>query len=156
MNELTTGVLFLMSSVFGSGQAESQVASIAKIETASDANNSLTITVSDTIDPKKMEIYLRDEFAETPLLVEIARCESNFKQFDPDGNLIKGRVDPADIGVMQINTRYHAETAAKLGHDLKSVEGNIAYAKYLYAKEGSKPWNASSKCWSVSQSVAKI
>jgi hypothetical protein len=95
-----------------------------------------------------MEAYLRQEFADTPILVDIARCESSFKQFDKDGNLIRGRVNNADVGVMQINEKYHDDTAKKLDLDLHTVQGNVAYAKHLYAEQGAQPWIASSKCWS--------
>ena len=48
---------------------------------------------------------------------------------------------------MQINRYYHEEKANELGYNLEVIEGNMAYAKYLYEKEGSKPWLSSSKCW---------
>lgn len=156
MTELTTGVLLLVSSLYGSGQADGHVANISTASTDHEQeiaeqyrNEALTTT-----DPIVMEKYLRNEFANDPILVEIARCESNFRQFDKDGDLVLGMVDKADVGVMQINKRYHAETAKKLGLDLHSVEGNVAYAKYLYAKEGTKPWSASKKCWSIGNTVA--
>lgn len=156
MTELTTGVLLLVSSLYGSGQADGHVANITTASSdhkqeivEQHKNEALTTT-----DPKIMERYLRNEFANDPILVEIARCESNFRQFDKDGNLVRGKVDNADVGVMQINKRYHSDTASKLGLDLHSVEGNVAYAKYLYAKEGTKPWSASKKCWSIGNAVA--
>jgi hypothetical protein len=31
--------------------------------------------------------------------------------------------------------------------DIYSLEGNMAYAKFLYENEGTKPWRSSSKCW---------
>ena len=55
---------------------------------------------------------------------------------------------------MQINTYYHADTAERLGIDIHSLEGNMAYAKNLYEREGLQPWSASSKCWSKSAHVA--
>jgi hypothetical protein len=102
-----------------------------------------------------MEAYLRKEFEGTPILVDIARCESNFHQYDKNGNIVRGRVNSADIGVMQINEKYHAETAKKLGIDLYTVEGNVAYAKHLYAEQGAQPWISSSKCWSGTQVAVK-
>lgn len=156
MIELTTGVMFLMTSLYGAGQADSHVASIANAEILErEASTTLTINASETNNPEKMEEYLKQEFAETPLLVEIARCESNFHQFDKDGNVVRGIKNSSDVGVMQINEHYHDDAAVKLGYDLHTVEGNVAYAKYLYDREGSRPWNASSKCWSVSQTIAK-
>ena len=92
---------------------------------------------------KKARAYFKDD----PILVEIARCESRFRHLDKNGNILRGEVNKGDLGLMQINEYYHAEKAEELGLDLKSLEGNMAYAKYLYNREGSKPWNSSSKCW---------
>lgn len=157
MTELTTGVLFLMTSLYG-GQTNDQIANVAAAssvnhqETVESLKNSKDFT---TNDPKIMEKYLRQIYANDPILVEIARCESNFRQFDEHGNVILGVANKADVGVMQINEKYHAETADKLGLDLHTVQGNVAYAKYLYEKEGTKPWSASEKCWSIGDTVAK-
>ena len=99
-------------------------------------------------DRKSVEKYLREQYADTPILVEIARCESTFSQFDKDGNVVRGKVNSKDVGVMQINEKYHSETATVLGYDLHTIEGNVAYAKHLYEEQGSKPWSASKFCWS--------
>lgn len=158
MIELTTGVLFLMSSLYGSGQSDNHVANI--ISATTDTQEKVISISKDeefftTNDPKEMEKYLRRIFADDPILVDIARCESNFKQFDKDGNVIHGIANKADVGVMQINKKYHAETAEKLGLDLYTVNGNVAYAKYLYDEQGSQPWSASQKCWSIGNAVAQ-
>ena len=158
MTELTTGVLFLMSSLYGSGQADNHLANIASANLNEKQVISETMKDSEiftTNDPAVMEKYLRQVYTNDPILVEIARCESNFKQYDKEGKVIKGRVDNADIGVMQINERYHGETASKLGLDLHTITGNVAYAKYLYAKEGTKPWSASKNCWSANDTLAR-
>jgi transaldolase len=158
MTELTTGVLFLVTSLYGSGQAQGQIANIASANTDSKVVISETLTDNEiftTRDQAVMEKYLRQVFSDDPILVEIARCESEFRQYDKDGIVVRGRVDRADIGVMQINERYHDETAKKLGLDIHTITGNVAYAKYLYEKEGTKPWSASKPCWSVGNSIAK-
>lgn len=98
-------------------------------------------------DRKLVEKYLREEYADTPILVEIARCESTFSQFDKNGNVVRGIVNSADVGVMQINEKYHLETAKKMGIDLYTIEGNVKYAKHLYKEQGAAPWKASQKCW---------
>ena len=98
--------------------------------------------------------YVRGYFAGTPIMVEVARCESHFRQFDRDGSVHRGVVNDQDVGVMQINERYHLKTAQKLGLDIYSIQGNVAYAKYLYEKEGTQPWSSSEPCWGKSK-VAK-
>lgn len=101
-----------------------------------------------------VEQYVQQYFADEPIMYEIARCESHFKQFDTDGSVHRGVVNHADVGVMQVNEYYHGKTADKLGLDLYTIQGNVAYAKYLFDKEGATPWASSSPCWSKSK-VAK-
>ena len=96
---------------------------------------------------KTTEEIVREFFMATPILVEIARCESRFKQRGRDGAVLRGAVNSKDIGIMQINEIYHGDRARKLGHDIYTLEGNLAYAKWLYEKEGRTPWSASSLCW---------
>lgn len=80
-------------------------------------------------------------------MIQIARCESTFRHTLSDGSVLRGRVDPADTGVMQINTRYHSKTAEKLGLDLTDLYDNMAYARNLYERQGTQPWSASRACW---------
>lgn len=94
-----------------------------------------------------VEGYVRDYFADTPVLAEIAFCESTYRQLDVDGSVLRGDVNPKDIGIMQINERYHGTKAKEMGFDIYTLEGNLAYARHLYQTEGVKPWLSSSKCW---------
>jgi len=80
-------------------------------------------------------------------MIHIARCESTFRHTLADGSVLRGRVDPADTGVMQINLRYHGETAKKLGLDVTDIYDNMAYARNLYERQGTQPWSASEPCW---------
>lgn len=101
------------------------------------------------------EEIVRDYFKTTPIMVEVARCESRFTQFDKDGSIHRGVINDADVGVMQINEFYHLEKSKQLGMDIHTLEGNLDYAKYLYEKQGTAPWKASSKCWGKYTEVAK-
>lgn len=80
-------------------------------------------------------------------MIQIARCESQFRHTLEDGSVLRGRVDSRDVGVMQINTFYHGAQAEKLGLDLMDVYDNMAYARDLYNRQGTKPWSASAACW---------
>jgi hypothetical protein len=93
------------------------------------------------------ETAVRSYFSDIPVMIQIARCESQFRHTLEDGSVLQGQVDNADTGVMQINTRYHGETAEQLGLDLKDRFDNMEYARDLYLRQGTKPWNASAKCW---------
>ncbi len=159
MMELTTGVVFLMSSLYGSGQTNVHVDNIINSQDQTAAVSAAVISLSPAqkVVAQRMaiEAYLRQEFADEPLLIDIARCESNFRQFDDKGDVIRGIVNKADVGIFQINERYHDETAKKLNLDLHTIEGNVAYGKHLYEEQGSKPWSASAKCWSAGNTVSK-
>lgn len=78
----------------------------------------------------------------------IAKCESQYRQFDATGALLRGLVNSKDVGVMQINEYYHLVDSKKLGYDIKTLVGNIQYGAYLLKHQGTAPWNASKKCWS--------
>lgn len=99
---------------------------------------------------KKMstEEYVRNHFADTPILAEIARCESQFRQFDKKtGEVLRGVVNDRDVGVMQINEYYHLETAEKANINIYTLEGNLEYGRKLYKQFGTDPWNSSKPCW---------
>src|SRR5882724_2036807 len=118
MIELSTGVVFLLSSMYGTSGGLTANATAASSITAQASDNAPKVTVQNR---QAVESYLKIEYADTPILVDIARCESEFRQYDQNGNLIRGRVNNDDVGVMQINEKYHADTAAKLGFDLHTI-----------------------------------
>ncbi|MEK7185016.1 MAG: hypothetical protein AAB726_00110 [Patescibacteria group bacterium] len=101
-----------------------------------------------------VEAYVKEYFKDTPILAEISRCESHFRQEGKNGLTLRGMKDRDDLGAMQINQRYHGEQAKALGLDLHTLDGNLAYAKALYEKEGAYPWMASSACWSKVNELA--
>jgi len=153
MIELTTSLLMLATTFSGYVGAKAQ-ASQGMLADATRTN--ATTTVSQDIGDHPIqtnntlvstEAYVRDYFKDTPILAEVARCESGFRQFDSNGNVIRGKVNKGDIGIMQINKYYHEDDATKLGIDIYTIDGNLAYAEHLYQKYGLDPWVSSSKCW---------
>ncbi len=100
------------------------------------------------------EAYVKNYFSDTPILAEVARCESQFRQTDKSGRVIRGKANRYDVGVMQINELYHLDKSKNLGYDIYTTEGNLAYARYLYEKEGARPWMASSGCWAKFREIA--
>ena len=143
MIEITVGVAFLLSSMYSSSNQNSNTSSVINTNGVLDKKVSIEISY----DRKSVENYLRQKYADTPILVDVARCESTFSQFDKDGNVVRGKANRDDVGVMQINEKYHSDTAKKLGYDLHTIEGNTTYAKHLYEEQGLAPWKYSSKCW---------
>ena len=93
------------------------------------------------------ENYIRKYFSDIPIMVQIAKCESTFRQLDMDGDVHRGKVNNADVGVMQINERYHLDKSVSENYDIYTIEGNTAYARELYEKYGTQPWSSSKACW---------
>ncbi len=144
MMELITTSFFVFSSIYGG-----PTGAVADNSAAStDVTPTVAIEATTTI-PTNEGIKAQAEayFKDTPILADIAFCESSFRQYDANGNVLKGVVNKGDVGVMQINKYYQGSKAKALGDDLNTSEGNMAYAKYLYEKEGTKPWDSSSDCW---------
>lgn len=139
MIELTTQALVLVSLLYGS-----PVTALAA------QDHPVETPVVQIAQPYTLESHVREYFKDTPVLAEVARCESTFRHILSNGKTLRGEVNPDDVGVMQINEEYHAKTATRMGLDLKKIDDNLAYAKYLYQKEGLKPWMSSSKCWKPS------
>lgn len=94
-----------------------------------------------------VEQYVRQYFSDVPVLAEIAKCESRFRQFDKNGEILRGKVNDRDVGVMQINEYYHLDTAEASNIDIYTLEGNVVYGRKLYEKFGTDPWNSSKACW---------
>lgn len=93
------------------------------------------------------EEYVREYFKDIPIMIQIARCESTFRHLRRDGEVHRGRVNNSDVGVMQINEYYHLDTAEKKELDIHTIEGNTAYARDLYMRQGTQPWSSSKACW---------
>ena len=136
------------------------IASITEAEVIEAPTNTRTESIVDETyseiseQVKTTEQIIAEHFKDTPILKKIAVCESHNRQFDENGNVLRGLVNSQDVGVMQINEKYHLKEAQKLGLDIHTLEGNIDYAKHLYETQGVRPWVHSSKCWDKSNEFA--
>jgi hypothetical protein len=79
-------------------------------------------------------------FWDSPEMVAIIECESNFIHYKTDGTVLQGRVTPRDTGVAQINRDYHEESAEEMGYDLDDVYGNLGFARALFEADGKQAW----------------
>jgi hypothetical protein len=94
-----------------------------------------------------VEDFVRLTYQDKPVLIEIAECESTFRHWDPETGEPLSNPNSSATGAMQLMASYHREPASNLGWDIDTLEGNLAYAEYLYDTEGVTPWDASRKCW---------
>ena len=87
------------------------------------------------------ESEVREYFADIPVMIEIARCESRFRQFTDAGNVFYGGVREY-VGIFQFAAAVHTIPARNLGFNLETVEGNLAYARHVYEQSGTTPWQS--------------
>ena len=117
------------------------------------ATSTIVAAAEMSVAPTEEEI-VRSYFKDLPIMVHIAQCESNLKHTLSDGNVLRGRIDDDDIGVMQINQRYHKESADKMDLDLNDIYDNMTFARVLYNESGTRPWNPSAPCWQKTSAQA--
>jgi hypothetical protein len=92
-------------------------------------------------------IRVKDETL-PPVMQRIARCESQGQHFTRDGKVVRGKRNPQDTGLFQINATVWGKKAQELGHNIHTQEGNTQMARYLFEHYGSVPWKSSASCWS--------
>jgi hypothetical protein len=102
-----------------------------------------------------VEQAVRAKFADAPVMIEIARCESKFRQYTDAGNPLYGGHGGKMVGVFQIYSDVHAAFAKSLLMDIETLDGNLEYAKYLYDRDGTHPWNSSAACWRGAEAHAQ-
>lgn len=135
----TKFIVFLLV-VSGLFLGQHQLVNAAKIKNEVSATNSLTASVS-------VEEKVREYFQDIPVMIDIARCESKFRQFTDAGNVLYGGAGGGMVGVYQFYEQIHSGTAKSLGFDLSTLDGNVGYARHLYNEEGTTPWNSAIDCW---------
>lgn len=88
-----------------------------------------------------------------PTLKRICSCESTGspdnepQQFNADGTVLRGKINPLDTGMCQLNSYYHDANAKSMGLDIETEYGNAVYANWLFETQGSTPWAWSKSCW---------
>ncbi len=149
MLTFTIGILLFFTNI-GQGSADSFVSIPKEVKGV--------IVDGKALDPTWLEISTEDKvrayFIDTPILAEIAYCESKFKHYNKYGEVIRGEITPEDVGVMQINEYFHGKTVGILDINIHTLEGNMEYAKWLYDREGTTPWNSSKYCWGKHSAIA--
>lgn len=109
-----------------------------KVEAAEEVPTTTPQAIAST--PQVVEAQVREYFADIPVMIDIAKCESNFRQFTDSGSVLRGGGE--FVGIFQIYESVHAKAATALGFDLATVEGNMSYARHLYEQSGTTPWKS--------------
>ena len=82
-----------------------------------------------------------------PVMQRIAQCESRGQHFTKEGKVVRGKRNPQDTGLFQINAVVWGKKAEALGYNIHTPEGNAQMARYIFEHYGSAPWQSSAKCW---------
>ena len=96
--------------------------------------------------PPTQVVIVKDDTL-PPVMQRIAQCESQGQHVTRHGKVVRGKRNPYDTGLFQINTVVWGKKAQELGYDLHTHEGNEQMARYLFAHYGSVPWQSSAACW---------
>jgi peptidoglycan hydrolase-like protein with peptidoglycan-binding domain len=137
------------------------LASVAPgIASAEDVSSTTPTTATsapalDPYNPADVEKLVRIYYADIPSMVAAAKCESMYRQFNASGGVLYGGWGGSMIGVFQISS-IHVGEAAALGMDIKTLEGNLAYARHLYDASGMDPWMSSYNCWHGSSQTSSV
>lgn len=106
-----------------------------------------------TNDATEVEAKVRSYFADIPSMIDIAKCESGFRQLGSNGSILRGGLGGSMIGIFQINESVHINRAREKGIDIYSLDGNMAYARFLYEQSGVQPWISCVKPGAATASV---
>jgi len=96
------------------------------------------------------------------MLMRVGGCESagsptaTPRQFNPDGSVLRGKINPHDIGEFQINELFWGTQAVKLGFDIFTAEGNRDMALWIFENYGLRPWGWSRHCWATSSAAPSL
>lgn len=125
------------------------------------ADTATVAPVAIEIDPNiGLEQLVEDFFTDNnaPEMIPIIRCESNFKHYEDDGNVLKNRQGSSAIGIAQVMASLHPDPKIVYRYnerhktdlrvediDITTVEGNLGYALMLYEINGTRDWECAKK-----------
>lgn len=91
-------------------------------------------------------------------MVPIVKCESRFRHYDRDGNVLMNKAGSSATGVTQILASVHPDPRIIERHnrkydiglsvddfDITTLEGNLGYALVLYQVNGTRDWECSKR-----------
>lgn len=81
------------------------------------------------------------------VMSDIAKCETDYVQYDKSNHVIRGVINPGDFGIFQINIEYWKKDIKDMGINPYTLSGNIELAKHIKEVQGLSAWEPSMKCW---------
>lgn len=102
---------------------------------------------------KRNFAILASFFKNDPVMIKIAACESSLRHVLPNGRL-NISPDGHDVGTFQVRLPVHESELNRYGLNPADFAHNVAFATYLYRRDGLRPWNSSRPCWETLRFVA--
>ncbi len=133
-------VFFLFFPTFHKVSSETSPKHIAFTHNSFVSENKVAYVIDSLSENQKLVVRQIDAiFGTSTKMKKIAYCESGFKQFKSNGELLESRT--GDFGVLQVNEKTWDKKAKELGLDYKnSAKDNIKMAKYIYDQSGISAW----------------
>ena len=93
MIQILTASMFILSSIYGGPTIVSDTNTISSTTEPMVKQRVEEKATSEIPTKKELEQKAKVYFKDDPILVEIARCESQFRHLDKDGEILKGKVN---------------------------------------------------------------
>jgi len=88
---------------------------------------------------------IEESFPDAPIMLEVARCESQYKI--TAHNTTQNKDGTTDGGIFQLNS-VHDPELNRLGLNKFDPDDNIKFARILFDRHGLQPWESSRvDCW---------
>ena len=144
---ITPNVQNLISVAFGSSQSASAEVTIGTKDTTAGLDNPEQEVIAGKREGQEPKTTLYPELVPVCSCESMGRPDRKPRHYEEDGvTVLRGKINPLDVGACQINLKYHEQAATSMGLDLFKEEDNYAYANYLYDQQGFKPWSWSAHC----------
>lgn len=143
MGKKLLGLFFLAAGVVG-------IVILLGIELEKPTASKITLREFTTLEKYQLHLYQKVlesglSYRDYRILKEVIKCESNWRQYKDDGQLI---VSSGNIGLGQINKFAHETTYKSLGFNPEDPYDNLNFTVYLYKRDGLNPWQKwSGACW---------
>jgi soluble lytic murein transglycosylase-like protein len=94
---------------------------------------------------QKVSAYYSVDF-ET--LSRIIQCESSWNAHAESRT--------GDTGLLQVNRKFHKQTAKQRGYDIENWQAAAEYGVLLFKEQGPQPWKASAHCHGLASKPKKV
>jgi hypothetical protein len=89
---------------------------------------------------------IRAVFADAPIMMRVAMCESGIVHRE-NGELKRNKQGSSARGMFQVMMYYHEPEMRRMGLNPNRIDEYLIYVRYLFDKQGLKPWAESKPCW---------